>query len=175
MQLIEAKDLIRNDYVENMNKPSAWADFGCGAGLFTQALGDFLQNGSTIYAIDKNNLLKPGIASGGIEIKSIQADFVKDALNLKNIDGILMANSLHYVKDKSSFLEKCKGYIKETSLFLIVEYDTNVPVLKWVPHPVSFSSLNILFKKAGFSSAMKLKERPSAYGRRTMYAALFSK
>jgi SAM-dependent methyltransferase len=175
MQLTEAIELIRTNYLEEQKKPSVWADLGCGSGLFTRALGHFLKQGSLIYAIDKNNSLKPEITTNGVQIKPLQADFVKDALNLKNLTSILMANSLHYVKDKISFLERCKDYLAEDAHFLIIEYDTDIPVFRWVPYPVSFSSLVILFKRIGFSSSLKLGERASAYRRGNMYAALFSK
>lgn len=158
-----------------MRKPSVWADLGCGSGLFTRALGHYLKQGSIIYGIDKNNSLRHEITNNGVEIIPIQSDFVKDALNLKNLNGILMANSLHYVKDKISFLAKCKGYLTEDACFLMVEYDTDIPVFKWVPYPVNFSSLVMLFKEFGFSSGRKLGERASAYRRGNMYAVLFSK
>lgn len=175
MQLTEAIELIRTDHLVEQEKPSIWADLGCGSGLFTKALGHYLKQGSIIYGIDKNNSLKHKTTNNGVEIIPVQSDFVTDMLNLKNINGVLMANSLHYVKDKISFLEKCKEYLKEDAHFLIVEYDTNIPVFKWVPYPVNFSSLVILFKESGLSSSLKLGERASAYRRGNMYAALFSK
>lgn len=175
MQLSEAIELIQNSYLQNQISPTIWADLGCGSGLFTKALGYFLQPESIIYAVDKNNFLKPKTTTNDVEILPLQADFMTDKLNMSNMDGILMANSLHYVKDKLSFLERCKKYLKEDAHFLIVEYDTDDPVSKWVPFPENFSSLTVLFKKVGFPISQKLGERPSAFGRKMMYASLFSK
>lgn len=175
MQLTEAIELISTNYLVEQGKSSVWADLGCGSGLFTKALGHYLKQRSVIYGIDKNNSLKHETTNNGVEIIPVQSDFVTDTLNLKNINGILLANSLHYVKDKISFLKKCKTYLADDAYFLIVEYDTDIPVFKWVPYPVNFSSLVILFKEIGFSSSRKLGERASAYRRGNMYAVLFSK
>jgi ubiquinone/menaquinone biosynthesis C-methylase UbiE len=100
---------------------------------------------------------------------------VRDPLELPPLDGILMANALHYVENKPGFIDKLKRYLKPKSGFLIVEYDLDKPVPTWVPYPVSFVALTRLFKTAGYGSVEKLGERPSRYGRGNMYAALITK
>jgi ubiquinone/menaquinone biosynthesis C-methylase UbiE len=174
MQLSEAIQLIRNDKLSR-STPTDWADLGCGSGLFTYALSDFLNSGSRIYAVDKTNPLKPEKQPNGVEVIPIQKDFVRDPLELPPLDGILMANALHYVENKPGFIDKLKRYLKPKSGFLIVEYDLDKPVPTWVPYPVSFVALTRLFKTAGYGSVEKLGERPSRYGRGNMYAALITK
>ncbi|MBN9382033.1 MAG: class I SAM-dependent methyltransferase [Chitinophagaceae bacterium] len=139
-----------------------WADLGCGSGLFTTAIARLLPAGSTVYGVDTNPTL-PHSSS----IIPIKADFEKDSLPLNNLDGIIMANSLHYVKDKPALLQKLRSYMQPQALFIIVEYDTDQPVPRWVPYPVSYVSLSKLFPHT-----QKLGERPSVYGRANMYAAL---
>lgn len=157
MQLSEAIELIKCDALQHA-PISRWADLGCGSGLFTTALAHYLPKGSTIYAIDQK--LPANIPGHGIQL--LQRNFVSD--ELPQVDGILMANSLHYVKDKYTFLNKTQA-----GTFLIVEYDIEKPVPVWVPYPVSFNKLSIYFPN---KQIIKLHERPSAYGQGNMYAAL---
>src|SRR3978361_169316 len=108
MKLQEAIALIQTDYFIQ-NAPSVWADLGCGSGLFTEALASFLFPESTIYAIDKSmSSFKGKHVPDNIIIKKMESDFVHQISDLKNLDGILMANSLHFVKEKKAFLQDAK-------------------------------------------------------------------
>ena len=174
MELRDAIALLQNEHFSQQN-PSHWADLGCGAGLFTFALAHLLKPGSTVQGVDKilprfNFDLQPE----GVQIGSMQLDFVADELPFQNLDGILMANSLHYVEDKNLLIKKLSRHLKPGGQFLIVEYDTDAPVQHWVPYPMSFASLKRFFENLGFSSVQKLGERGSVFGRSKMYAALIS-
>ena len=173
MQLSEAISLINSEHL-NQSVPAEWADLGCGSGLFSHALAHFLPEGSRIHAIDKAVILKPQVLANGVQLLPAQKDFVTDELALPPLDGVLMANALHYVKDKPLLIEKLKRALKTEGCFLIVEYDTDKPVPVWVPYPTSFSTLSRLFQSAGYRSVEKLGERPSRYGRGNLYAALIS-
>ena len=98
-------------------------------------------------------------------------DFEKTTLPFENLDGILMANSLHYVKDKIMFIEKLKKNLNKNGCFLIVEYDMERSNY-WVPYPISFLSLKKLFNDIGFSSVTKINERPSAFNRANLYSVM---
>lgn len=174
MELSEAISLLQNEDFLKQN-PAYWADLGCGSGLFTFALAHLLKPGSTVQGLDKtlprfNFDLQPA----GVQIGSIQLDFVADELPFQNLDGILMANSLHYVQDKSLLIKKLSRHLKPDGQFLIVEYDTDAPLQHWVPYPMSFASLKRFFENLGFSSVQKLGERGSVFGGNKMYAALIS-
>lgn len=173
MTINEAFTLINKAEIYQDNGIINWADLGCGNGIFTQALGRMLPAGSVIYGVDKSELLKPGVTNNGVEIITRQFDFITDDLGLKNLDGILMANSLHYVKDKPAFIKKMKTWMKPDGIFLMVEYDTDIPIARWVPYPASYLTLTTLFKNTGYSQVKKLGERPSIYGRANMYSAIF--
>ena len=153
-----------------------WADLGSGNGTFTKALAHLLNNGSIIYAVDTliaslNEI--PGLFNG-CRIDKIEADFVKDELPLANLDGILMANSLHFVNDKPSLIAKISGYMKHRHHLLIVEYDTDT-ANRWVPFPQGFDALKNLFLASQYHMVEKLNEHPSVYANGNMYSAIISK
>ena len=163
MQLTEATDLIRAGI--SGKKPQCWADMGCGSGAFTLALKALLPAGSRLTAIDK--------APQRLPVNFVLADFEKDELPLTRLDGILMANSLHYVADKEKLIKKLEKYFLEHPAFLIVEYDTNRGN-RWVPFPVPFDEVNLLLTRLGYSSVFKLSSLPSKFGG-SIYAALIRK
>lgn len=163
MRLPEATDLIKTGI--SGKKPQCWADLGCGNGTFTLALKGLLPAGSRLTAIDK--------APQRLPVNFVLADFEKDELPLTRLDGIMMANSLHYVADKEKLVGKLEAYFLEHPAFLIVEYDTNYGN-RWVPYPVSFDQLNKLFSRLGYTSVSKLSSLPSKYGG-SMYAAFIRK
>ncbi|MBC7776769.1 MAG: class I SAM-dependent methyltransferase [Phycisphaerae bacterium] len=175
MELKNAIELIQNPHLLQQNQ-AVWADLGCGSGLFTAALAHLLNTGSTVFAVDKNLVeLNIALFPQDIEIRPMQLDFVEESLPFHQLDGILMANSLHFVRDKMALINKLSASMKSEGHFLIVEYDTDKPVQQWVPYPISFDSLQQLFIQAGYSSVVKLGERPSLYSRAKLYAALIPK
>lgn len=155
-----------------LNYPTRWADLGCGTGLFTLALADYLQPDSFIYAIDRHTYLSQCVTRNQITIHPLKADFEKDELGLHNLDGILMANSLHYVKDKPALLRRLTTSFRLSHFFLIVEYDTDKPDSTWVPFPISFGSLQSLFIAAGYTTVIRLHDQPSIYNKNKLYSAL---
>src|SRR4051794_35402705 len=111
MTLREAIGLIdaASPFLQHL-QPQYWADLGCGAGLFTEALTHLLPAQSTVYGVDT----KPTLRQTD-HIIPIIADFIKDDLPLRDLDGILMANSLHYVKGKPALLQKLDNYMRSGS------------------------------------------------------------
>ena len=166
MTLSDAKALINCDQL-NASQPQTWFDLGCGAGLFSKALHTLLPQGSLIYAVDQ----QPATFNSK-EIKFLQLDFVKDKLPVYSVHGIIMANSIHFVKDKAQFLERIKKHLLIDGSFLLVEYDMEVSN-KWVPYPLSFLAATTLFKKVGFEFANKISERASIFNDQRIYSALF--
>ncbi|SFD87180.1 class I SAM-dependent methyltransferase [Spirosoma endophyticum] len=169
MQLRDAIALIQHDE-RYPARPSTWADLGCGTGLFTRALASLLQPGSLIYGIDMNKASLSTVSKyEDVTIQPVCQDFIRDEWPFERIDGLLMANSLHYVQDKRTLIDKIQGYLVESGSLLLVEYDTDV-ANPWVPYPLSYYTLANLFKKAGFTSIEKLQEMPSRYGSANLYA-----
>jgi len=148
-----------------------WADLGCGSGLFTRALTTKLKAGSLITAIDKNgeSLKKSAGVYNGVTVKTLQEDFTK-AIFPDLLDGILMANALHYVPEQEIFTGYLKTLLKKEGLVIIVEYDTD-KANPWVPYPVNYSKLARLFREQGFGDVELLGRQPSVYGA-SMYSVI---
>jgi trans-aconitate methyltransferase len=171
MELQQAIALIQNKYIIS-GSPQVWADLGCGSGLFTKALANELAAGSIIYAVDENKAALQQIESAGnVLIKTVHADFANDQLGFQNLNGVLMANALHFVKDKIQCIQKLAAYCSAQHSFLMVEYDTDTPN-PWVPYPLAFASLKRLFEQCGYTFIHKINEMPSRYNRSKIYSAI---
>lgn len=175
MQLSEATSLIHHQEFQPKGTQS-WADLGCGSGLFTRALAGLLQPQSIIYAIDNNKAALNKIPSyNNVDIKTRELNFITDDLKLSGLDGILMANSFHYVKNKKELLQKLLAYVNNDHSYLIVEYDTDRAVPVWVPYPIKYELLKKLFTELGYASVTKMNERPSVYRSGNIYSALIKR
>ena len=113
MELNTAIRLIEKG-VATSNIQQVWADLGAGTGTFTKALATLLSEGSTVYAIDQDSTALSSIVllSADIVLKKIQADFSTTELEIGQLDGVLMANSFHFIPDKESFLHRLKKELK---------------------------------------------------------------
>jgi ubiquinone/menaquinone biosynthesis C-methylase UbiE len=145
-----------------------WGDFGAGSGAFTLALRELVGPHANIYAVDKDQRALQQLEKAHREkfatsqnIHSIRADF-GGALSLPPLDGIVMANSLHYFKDKEKILRHVRSFLKLQGSLLLVEYnvDSGNP---WVPYPLSFETFRTLAPQAGFSEARLLGTVPSRF------------
>ena len=147
----------------------SWADLGCGSGTFTTALASLLPSKSTIHAVDIQPQSFPSYV-GEVQVRFYEYDFTKDDLPFSDLDGILMANSLHYVSEPLTLIKRLSVKLKqETGRFLIVEYDRR-NANRWVPYPIPFNDAVKLFAAAGYNKIIKTGERPSRYGQATIYA-----
>ena len=172
MKLPDAIDLIKGGIVQD-SEAEVWADLGAGSGTFTLALASLLKDGSMIYAMDKNTITLDSSASSSATIIIMEIDFLKKDIAGYHLDGILMANALHFVADKASFIGKLKKNLKPSGRFILVEYDFDSPS-HWVPHPVSFESLKQHKSDWGFTSITKIGERPSIYQKAKIYSAVIA-
>jgi SAM-dependent methyltransferase len=174
MRLRDAIEMLADSGVEALG-PTTWADLGCGEGTFTLALAHLLAAGSAIHAMDRDGsaLRKIPSAHKGVRITTHRGDFTNQTWPFADLDGILMANSLHYVGDQATFIRTCEPRMTAKRRFLIVEYDAD-EASRWLPYPVSQTRLTALFAAAGYSSIRLLGSRPSVYRRASLYAALIA-
>ena len=170
-----------NDHV-NLLKPAdikpggLWADLGAGSGAFTLATRELTGATASIYAVDKdraslNELEQSYRARFGNSqnLNLIVGDFSHD-LELPTLDGIVMANSLHFFKDKEKILRRVSSYLKPNGLLLIVEYNVDSGN-QWVPYPFSFETWCKLVPRANFSEPRLLAKVPSRFLREFYSAA----
>lgn len=168
MKITEAQTLIQKAF-DAEKGIQYWTDLGCGSGTFTYALANCLEAGSTIYAVDKK--MPSLVPANNINIQCIGADIEAIVFPNQVLDGILMANSFHYIKNKSSLIQRLQSFLKSNGRFLIVEYDMNKPN-RWVPFPITFRELLLLFKNNGFDNIEKIGDRTSIFGPQKMYACV---
>lgn len=166
MELKDAVELIRGG-VPLTSSP--WADIGAGTGLFTRALMDILPT-SKIYAVDKSPhslwKLRP---DPGHELIVVESDFHRE-LELPLVDGIIMANALHYAQVPESVMQNVLQYLRPGGTFILVEYDTEQANPPWVPFPVSLNKFSKLAAKLGLKKLDVIGSRKSIYGHSEIYA-----
>jgi ubiquinone/menaquinone biosynthesis C-methylase UbiE len=144
-----------------------WADLGSGGGAFTLALADLLGSEGVIYSIDKDKraLAEQERAMQGrfpkMTVHYMNADFTRP-LALPPLDGLVMANSLHFHRNKVKVLKQVQTYLKPGARFLLVEYNTDSGNV-WVPHPFSFETWKRLAAQAGFTETRLLDAHPSRF------------
>jgi ubiquinone/menaquinone biosynthesis C-methylase UbiE len=152
-----------------------WADLGAGTGTFTRALAALLGPGAHLYAVDADERslrTLRGWAERTPDVPAIRilhGDFTR-RMPLPPLDGIVMANALHFVRDQSAALALAASYLKPGGRVVVIEYE-NRPASRWVPHPVSSARLAELAADAGLTPPRVVAKRPSAYGG-DMYVAM---
>ncbi len=147
-----------------------WADLGAGTGMFTLALRELLPEGK-VYAVDKNPHVLWRIAGGSpVEVVVEEADFTRP-MELPPLDGIVMANALHYVAEPADTLGRITSLLKPGGVFLLVEYETEQPRPPWIPYPLPFQRFVEAAAAAGLPEPEELERVPSAYGHRYIYSA----
>jgi len=163
---------------EAESKPDPlWADFGSGQGAFTLALAELLGPGGQIHSIDRDGrALKAqseALKAHFPEVRVVYhaADFSLP-IELPRLDGLVMANALHFVEDrrKEAVVRLLKSYLSPGGRMILVEYNVDRGNL-WVPHPLSFPTWQELAQRCGFTSTRLLARTPSSF-LHEFYAAL---
>ena len=142
-----------------------WADLGCGEGNFTLVLSDLLGDAGEVWAIDRDEraIRELRRRAGSRAIRMERADFREPLTALPmDLDGILMANSLHFVQNKGVILERLVAHLRHHGRFLLVEYEADHGN-PWVPHPISLATWRRLAASVGLSEPHQLGTYPSRW------------
>jgi ubiquinone/menaquinone biosynthesis C-methylase UbiE len=164
--------MIHEDHVNLLRKGilepgGVWADLGSGAGAFTLALADLIGSTGEIYSVDKDaSVLRQQERTmrtrfPAATVHYIAADFTSK-LDLPPLDGIVMANSLHFVRKKEPVLQLVRGYLRPGGRLLLVEYNADRGNM-WVPYPLSYPTWEGLAQESGFSDTRLLARVPSRF------------
>ena len=166
----EALELLRDGIAP---VGGSWADLGAGGGTFTRALAEQLGPAGTVYALDRNPAvvaLDAPASRGSARIVARRADFTR-SFTLPPLDGILMANSLHFVRRKEHTLRTLLPTLRTGGRFLLIEYDLERGN-PWVPFPLSWRAWQRLAPTVGLGPPRQLGRRRSRYGHRDLVASL---
>jgi len=144
-----------------------WADLGSGTGAFTLALADLIGPAGYIYSVDRDRsslreqerTMRASFPA--VRVEYILADFTQQ-LALPPLDGIVMANSLHFVRKKDPVLQLLHSYLRPSGRLILVEYnvDRGNP---WVPYTFSYTTWEALAHHNGFTHTQLLEKRPSRF------------
>jgi ubiquinone/menaquinone biosynthesis C-methylase UbiE len=169
----DARALIAHPSL-SVGGPQVWADLGCGDGTFTVALASLLPAGSTVHAIDNDTraLARLAARQGNVAIVAHAGDFTVFPWPFDALDGVLMANSLHYVRAQAAFLRGVDRALQRRRM-LLVEYDITRGNA-WVPYPITQAAAAELFRSVGYGVATAIGRKRSQYGRGEIYGLLLT-
>jgi SAM-dependent methyltransferase len=183
MEIHEAQSLILSGVrARDAAQPGMprWADLGAGQGTFTEALAGLLGPGAHVHAVDRDAtaytalLQLAGRRPNGARVLPALVDFADprawEALALSGLDGVLLANALHFVPAamQARVLARVCTALRPGGRLLVVEYEGR-SASPWVPHPVSMARLQAIVP-AGWARPRTVGARSSMFGG-TLYAA----
>lgn len=151
-----------------------WADIGAGSGIFTQALDQLLGKNSTIYALDTNIQSLNNLILENAELQVVQQDFNQN-MDLPKLDGIIMANALHYSPNPIDTLKPILQCLKPSGIFIFMEYELNTPRPPWIPYPIPFKKFKEIATNLPVSVPIELNRLPSTFGNNYIYLAKIQK
>jgi ubiquinone/menaquinone biosynthesis C-methylase UbiE len=144
-----------------------WLELGAGEGAFTLALADLLGPGAEIVALDRDGSALHQLAEQlprqfpGRSLEIVVGDF-RDALPSGPFEGVLAANSLHFVADPVEVLRRARAILRPAGRLVVVEYDADRGN-PWVPHPFSSGRFIELATEAGFDDPRVIGRVPSRF------------
>ena len=178
------RDMNHEDHVRLLRegvptdqRGAVWADFGAGDGAFTLALAELLgeggklPGGAEIHAVDRDGgrlrrlrekmgARFPALVNTG-RLHLHRADYTHP-LALPPLDGLVMANALHFQHYKAPIVRRLRRYLCPGGRFLIVEYNTDHGN-RWVPYPISYGRWTALAAEAGLRDVRRIATQPSRF------------
>ena len=144
-----------------------WADFGSGTGAFTLALADLIGPTGVITSIDQDR------SALALQERSLREKFPNTIvhyrltdfthpIDLPELDGIVMANALHFQPQPKPIVQLLKSYLRPHGRFILIEYNVEQGNSA-VPYPVSYRMWEELAARCGFTRTQLLMTRPSRF------------
>ncbi len=144
-----------------------WLELGAGEGAFTLALADLLGPNGAITAVDRDGAALERLRVTmsrrfpATTLDTTVIDFGR-ALPDGPFDGILAANSLHFVTDPAAVLGRAVSALGPGGRVIVVEYDADRGN-PWVPHPFSARRFPEIAAAAGLTEAREIGRVPSRF------------
>jgi SAM-dependent methyltransferase len=146
-----------------------WLELGAGTGAFTLAMLDLLGADADVTAIDRDAAALEELRAAvdrrfpAATLTPVVADFTAPLpAEPGHFDGVLMANSLHFVRDKEPVLRDAISKLRPGGRFILVEYgaDHGNP---WVPWPLAYPTWAELAAGLGLRHTRMVGEVPSRF------------
>ncbi|MEJ2734855.1 MAG: methyltransferase domain-containing protein [Anaerolineae bacterium] len=144
-----------------------WADLGSGTGAFTLALAELIGPNGQIHSVDKRrDALQRQEQAMRARFPKMTVHYRIDdfarRLDLPPLDGIVMANSLHFQPEKDPVVRLVRSYLRPGGRLIVVEYETDRGN-PWVPHPFSYRRWEKVARRNGLVDTTLLMTRPSRF------------
>ena len=145
-----------------------WLELGAGRGAFTLALADLLGRAADIVAIDRDRGDLAALAATmsrrfpETDLTTVVADFTQELPVVPGFDGLLAANSLHFVRDPGAVIEGVRPLLRPGARIVVVEYDSDSGN-PWVPFPFSYASWQAIAATAGLLDTRLVRRVPSRF------------
>ncbi len=163
--------LLREGVLDEAGNPAGltWADLGAGGGAFTLALAELLGPGGIIYSVDKDRSALDAqqgephrrFGAASPQMHYLAADYTRP-LDLPPLDGIVMANTLHFYRDPAPIVRTVTGYLRPGGRLIVVEYGVDRGNV-WVPHPFSYATWEHLAARCGLIGVRLLHTVPGRF------------
>src|SRR5690349_5451768 len=136
-----------------------WADLGAGDGTFTRALVERLGPEARIFAVDRDTRALAKVERWASKnapnvttlVADIDGSFELPGLDGRPLDGMLFANSLHFVEDAGAALARLAARLERGGRVVLIEYDQRTSS-RWVPYPIPVERLPALAAAAGLTA-----------------------
>ena len=83
-------------------------------------------------------------------------------LDVPPLDGVVIANALHFARDKARVLQAIKRYLRPDGRLILVEYNVDQGNM-WVPYPLAYPTWQALAESCGFVETKLLATVPSRF------------
>ena len=145
-----------------------WADLGAGTGVFTRALAALVGPSGRVFAVDVDDGALGAVRdwaarTGSAAPVSVLRGDVTRPLGVPVLDGVVMANVLHFVREAEGALSLVASRLRPGGRVVLIEYEGRRPS-RWVPYPVPTARFRELAVAVGLTAPEVVATRPSAYG-----------
>jgi ubiquinone/menaquinone biosynthesis C-methylase UbiE len=126
-------------------------------------------------ALTKLRRLSERMPKTAAPVRVVEADVSQPPRDdsLAELDGVLIANVLHFFEDPTAVLRNAIAMLREGGRIVVLEYD-GVSPSQWVPYPLSRQRLKEVSRVLGLGAPTVTGQRPSRF-RGMLYCAVLER